>query len=107
MPTCDVKKQNTKSILELNIDYGYIGDVTVYDYGLITAINMGYEVKNCRLCKYQKSGFETSMSSIFCCLSKKYGTPAYAGKCQYFRLDNMRINEINKELPHVPISIVE
>ena len=57
MPTCDVKKQNTKSILELNIDYGYIGDVTVYDYGLITAINMGYEVKNCRLCKYQKSGF--------------------------------------------------
>lgn len=113
MPTCDVKKQNTKSILELNIDYGYIGDVTAYDYGLITAINMGYEVKNCRLCKYQKSGFETSiMSSIFCCLSKKYGTPAYpkqsdAGKCQYFRLDNMRINEINKELPHVPISIVE
>ncbi len=73
---------------------------------------MGYEVKNCRLCKYQKFGFETSMSPIFCCLSKKYGTPAYpkqsdAGKCQYFCLDNMRIHKINKELPHVPISIVE
>lgn len=112
MPACDVKKINPKSILELNIDYGYIDDVTAYDYGLITAINMGYEVKNCRLCKYQKSGFETSMSPIFCCLSKKYGTPTYpkqsdAGKCQYFRLDDMRIDVLNKELPNIAITKVE
>ena len=112
MPACNVKKINPKSILELNIDCGYIGDVAAYDYGLITAINMGYEVKNCRLCKYQKLGFETSMSPIFCSLSKKYGTPTYpkqsdAGKCQHFRLDNMRIDKLNKELSNIAIVKVE
>ena len=78
MPTCNEKKINPKSILELNIDCDYIGDITAYDYGLATAINMGYKVKNCKLCKYKRSGFLTSLSSsILCCLSKKYGTPMY------------------------------
>ena len=112
MPACNVKKINPKSILELNIDYSYIGNITAYDYGLVTALNMGYEVKNCRFCKYKKSGFETSMSPIFCCLSKKYGTPAYpkqseASKCQYFRLDKMLIELLNKKLPNIPIVKVE
>lgn len=112
MPTCNTKKMSPNSILELNIDYGYIGDTTAYDYGLATAINMGYKIKNCKLCKYKKSGFESSMSSIFCCLSKKYGTPTYpkqsdANKCQYFRLDMIRINTLNKELPNIAISKVE
>lgn len=82
------------------------------DYGLVIVLNMGYEVKNCRFFLYKKSGFEASMSPIFYRLSKKYGTPAYpkqseATKCQYFHLDKMLIELLNKKLPNIPIVKVE
>lgn len=110
MPTCDIKKLNSRAILELNIDHGYLGEITTYHYGLVTALNMGYDIKNCILCKYQKT--DSFGGERFCCLSKKFSTPTYpdqseANRCQYFRLDIPLINRIKMELSDIAIEKIE
>lgn len=82
------QKDNSKSILELAIaEPPY--NVSLYELGYAKAIEMGYDIRNCHLCKY----FKNSIEQNFCCLYKKYSTPQYpkgieAITCQYFRKDH-------------------
>lgn len=107
MPVCNEGRRNRSAILELNIDgdyCNYVGEPSIYDYGLIRALQEGLDIKNCRLCKFRRSGYETSMNPNFCCLSKKYGTPRYpeateAGQCKYFVLDNDKITKLIPSMP--------
>lgn len=107
MPVCNEGRRNRSAILELNIDgdyCNYVGEPSIYDYGLIRALQEGLDIKNCRLCKFRRSGYETSMNPNFCCLSKKYGTPRHpeateAGQCKYFVLDNDKITKLIPSMP--------
>ena len=106
MPMCNEGRRRPNALLELNIDSkaDYLGDITVYDYGLVYARNIGFDIKDCRLCRFHRSGFDTSMNPIFCCLYKKLGTPQYpdpaeAMQCSYFKLDEERIKKITESMP--------
>ena len=103
-------KDNPKAILELDIDSDYLGSPSIYDYGYAKAMELGFTVKSCVLCKYRKDGFESfyGNSPNFCCLHKKYGTPEYpdnkeAVDCQYYRINHDALNEIKAKLPQIPI----
>ena len=108
MPMCNEGRRRPTALLELNIDgnVDYLGDINVYDYGLVHARNIGLDVKDCRLCRYHRSGYDTSMNPIFCCLYKTCGTPQYpdpteAMQCRYFKPDEDRIKNINETMPPV------
>lgn len=105
----DGEREKSPVLLELNIDgnTNYLGDITVYDYGLVYARSIGHYIKNCRLCRYHSSGFDTP---IFCRLYKKCHTPkcsnpAEAMQCAYFKLDEERIKKIKETMP--PVQEVE
>lgn len=109
---CNEEKRNPNTILELNFDpktrYYIKDNRTVLEYGFVTAIKMGYNIKNCMLCKYCRPGFD---ELIFCCMSKKYGTPkspkqAEANKCIYYNINKARMDKVIHELSNVAISIV-
>lgn len=108
------KKDNPKAVLELNIDTYYLDYPTPYEIGYVTALNLGFNVKTCQVCKFRKDGFYSSYGSSanFCCLYKKYGTPQYpdskyAMSCQYYKLNNDLLKEIQQCLPSVAISVAK
>lgn len=113
-PTCNDGKMYSKAILELKFDYYECCDtpneyddteesITIYDYGFAVALQLGYEVKNCNLCKYLKQGYD---EPIICCLYKKYGTPkcpkqSEANGCKYYSFDNDKVEKITDKLKDV------
>lgn len=106
------KKDNPKAILELNVDCFYLDHPSPYEIGYVTAMHLGYDIKACQLCKFRKNGFDSpyGTSANFCCLYKKYGTPQYpdskdAMSCQYYRINNDLIAEIQQALSGIPISV--
>lgn len=106
------KKDNTKAILELNIDSFYLDHPSPYEIGYVIALNLGYDVKTCQLCKFRRNGFDSpyGTSANFCCLYKKYGTPQYpdskyAMSCQYYRINNDLIAEIQHALSRISVSV--
>lgn len=108
------RKDNPKAILELNIDRFYLDHPSPYEIGYVTALNLGYDVKTCQLCKFRKNGFDSpyGTSANFCCLYKKYGTPQFpdskdAMNCQYYRVDNDLIGEITQSLEDIIVSVAD
>lgn len=106
------KKDNPKAILELDIDSQYLNNPSLYEIGYVTALNMGYEVRTCQLCKFRKNGFDSpyGTSANFCCLYKKYGTPqnpksSDAMTCQYYRINNDLIAEIKQGMEQITVSV--
>lgn len=106
------KKDNPKAILELNIDTPYLYKPSPYEIGYVAAMNLGYEVKTCQLCKFRKNGYDSfySTSANFCCLYKKYGTPqnpksSDAMTCQYYRINNDLLAEIKQEMEQITVSV--
>ena len=106
------KKDNPKAVLELNIDAQYIYKPSPYEIGYVTAMNMGYQVKTCQLCKFRKNGFDSfyGTSANFCCLYKKYGTPqnpksSDAMMCQYYRVNEEQIAEIKQGMQQITVSV--
>lgn len=106
------KKDNPKAILELNVDSFYLDHPSPYEIGYVTALNLGYDVKTCQLCKFRKNGFDSpyGTSANFCCLYKKYGTPQYpdskdAMSCQYYRINSDFVADIQQELKSIPVSV--
>lgn len=109
-----------KAILELKFDYYECCDtpneyddtaeyITIYDYGFAVALQSGYDIKNCNLCKYHKQGYD---EPIFCCLYKKCGTPKYpeqleADSCEYYRIDKDKVEKIIDKLKNIHVSEVE
>lgn len=115
LPSCSElhNKRNRNSVLELNVDADLLAPVSPYELGIVKAIDLGFNVKSCTLCKYHRSGFDhMAAMPIFCCMSKKYGTPIYpdqkeAQSCQYYYPDQTRIETIRDEMKKVPITVVE
>lgn len=116
MPTCQEGKSKSYSILELNVDpeQDYLfQDPSVYDYGYAYALREGLDIKNCRICKYYKSGFSPwSNKPIFCKISSKVGTPRYphpteANSCEHYILDTERMELLKATLANIPIMKVE
>ena len=108
MPMCNEGRRRPNALLELNIDNpaDYLDDITSYDYGLVYARNIGFDIKDCRLCRFHRSSFDTCMNPIFCCLYKKLGTPQYpapaeAMQCPSFKPDEERIKKIIKSMPQI------
>lgn len=106
------KKDNPKAILELNIDTPYLYTPSPYEIGYVAAMNIGYEVRTCQLCKFRKNGFDSpyGTSANFCCLYKKYGTPqnpksSDAMTCQYYRINNDLIAEIKQGMEQITVSV--
>lgn len=111
-PNCEDihKKRNINSLLELNIDIDYFGNSTIYEYGLVKALSLGYKVKNCHLCKYMHAIY-LRRHPLFCCMSKNYGTPQHpkqnqAERCKYYVPNKKLIKEVNKALKSTKISEV-
>ena len=65
--------------------------------GLVYAVNKGFSFKNCHLCKYARD--DSFGGGIFCCMSKKYGTPCNpnqknASSCSYYTLNREMVREV-------------
>lgn len=108
------------SLLELNMDYYHSNFVSNTDtddayyfedydaehddylyrtlnIGLVYAVNKGFSFKNCHLCKYARD--DSFGGGIFCCMSKKYGTPCNpnqknASSCSYYTLNREMVREV-------------
>ena len=88
-----------ESVLELNISqhYPYTIPETIRTYGLAKAITLGYEIKNCAICKY--FCYDDYAEKYRCNLYKKYSTPHfpkqdYAHNCEYYNIDKRLINTL-------------
>lgn len=95
-------KLRDNSLLELNIDGVNLSEPTVYLYGLVKALSMGHQLKNCNLCKYVAQRY-TMGKRLFCYLSKKYNTPKhpkqnFANNCKYYTLNKTLINDTYNQL---------
>lgn len=116
--SCNAERHGSQTIIELIIH----DDISLYDkylieddipidhykIGLVYILNMGINIKNCSLCKYSRPGMNRP---LFCCMSKKYGTPQepqpeFAAKCQYYN-PYKTISIVKKILPHIPIMKIE
>lgn len=112
MLRCDVGKLKSKAILELNMDSdkcSYLGEMNLYEVGLMYAVHEGFKIKNCHLCKYHRVGED---SPIFCCMSKKYGTPrepkqTEASSCRYYTVDKEFFDKKEEYFAKVQISEVK
>lgn len=112
-PSCrDVmKKDNPKAILEFGIDAFYLGRPTPYELGYAKAIELGFDVKNCSLCKYRREAFDSYMSvPNICCLYKRYHTEQYprgqeAMNCQYYRINHESDNQLKAALKTTSIIV--
>lgn len=112
-PSCRevTKKDNPKAILELGIDAFYLGTPTPYELGFAKAVELGYDVKNCSLCKYRRNAFDSYMQvPNLCCLYKKYGAPQYpkgpeAMNCSYYRPNHENDEQLRVALESTPIIV--
>lgn len=85
--------------------------IPIYELGYAKATSLGYDVKNCSLCKYRKEAFDSYMAvPNICCLYKKYNTPQYpkgseALNCQYFRKNTESTNLLKSALETATIIV--
>ena len=110
------------SLLELNMDYYHSNAEHDYLYrtlemgehplniGLVYAVNKGFSFKNCHLCKYARD--DSFGGGIFCCMSKKYGTPCNpnqknASSCSYYTLNREMVREVTSLFSDIKISEVK
>ena len=89
-------KYSKYSVIELNIPCEYLSQPSPYEYGLVYLFDKGYNVRNCKLCKYYR---DVSMSGPICCLYKKCNTPKRpkqneAATCSYYTLNQKLIDEL-------------
>lgn len=103
-----LQKDNRKAILELAIDLPYEAQVSEYELGYAKAEEMGFDIKNCHLCKYLGSGFMGEPS--VCCLYKKFGTTQYpkgpeAMTCSYYRQNHENDEALREALQTTPIIV--
>ena len=112
-PSCRevMKKDNPKAILELGIDAFYLGEPTPYELGFAKAIGLGFDVKNCSLCKYRRNAFDSYMQlPNICCLYKKYNTEQYpkgpeAMNCPYYRINHENDDQLKTALETTSIIV--
>lgn len=83
---------------------------TPLNIGLVYAVNKGFSFKNCHLCKYARD--DSFGGGIFCCMSKKYGTPCNpnqknASSCSYYTLNREMVREVIPLFSDIKISEVE
>ena len=121
------------SLLELNMDYYHSNFVSNTDtddayyfedydaehddylyrtlnIGLVYAVNKGFSFKNCHLCKYARD--DSFGGGIFCCMSKKYGTPCNpnqknASSCSYYTLNREMVRKVTSLFSDIKISEVK
>ncbi len=105
------KKERVDTIFEASIDGDYFGAPSLYDFGYLAAKESGIQIKNCQLCKYHMIGYDrmNGNSPIFCCMSKKFGTPkypksSYAKECKYYREDRKQMDNIHKLMPPIVVA---
>ena len=103
-----------KSVLELNISrhYSYTEKETIRAYGLAKAITMGYEIKNCAICKY--ICYDGDTGKYRCNLYKRFSTPHFpkqdhAQNCEYYNIDKRLINTLASNIRNnkIVISVVK
>ena len=107
---CDSRnrKHSSHSLIEFNIDEGNAHG-NLLAIGLIKALDCGFNVKNCQLCKYLKEAWEGPM---FCTMSKNYGTPQHPNYsealiCKYYRINKERIEQERENMSRMLITRVE
>ena len=108
------RKDNANAILELNIDSFYLGSPSPYEIGYVTALNLGFDLKTCQLCKFRKKGYDSpyGTSANFCCLYKKYGTPMNpdskdAMRCAFYRINDELVKDIQSSLMSITVCVAE
>ncbi len=98
-----------KGVLELNIDSCTIPNSRVYEFGIIKSVSMGFEIKNCLLCKnYSPS---RSGRPAYCRLRDIYeisksSNPAEANKCADYSLDKGVYERNLRMFSNVAFSVV-
>lgn len=111
-PSCRevLKKDNQNAVLELAIDNYSSHPISSYELGYAKAAEMGYEIRNCHLCKYLRNLIDFLPEQNICCMYKKYGTPQYpkgpeATNCPYFRKNHDNAERIKHALETTTIIV--
>lgn len=106
-------KSDKKTLLELNVVYGYTVGYDYYSpyyYGLAKALDLGFKVKSCSICKYMvHNGIA---GEYICKLYKKFATPRcpepkFALGCNYYRIDAKLMKDVRESMSDVSIVRVE
>ncbi len=113
-------KSDKRTLLELNIIddimsssftpyYSPFG-ISPYYYGLAKAIDLGFKVKSCSICKYVV--YDDLSGEFICKLYKKLATPRcpepkFALGCTYYRIDAKLIKDVREAMSDVSITKVE
>ena len=104
--SCNDEKKNQEAALELRIDSYtsyYQWNIEGYDFGIVKARQMGYEIKNCSLCEHIHI-HNISKGPISCKLSfEKSLFPDLKNdiQCPYFKLNSDRVKKIEQSMPPI------
>lgn len=111
MPLCNIRKSpSTKCEFKIDDrDCTYINwgvGFTAYDYGFVKAMDLGYDVRVCALCKY------ISLTSAYCKKHHYYNTPKNpankeAMTCKYYSLNFCKVRDVREQLQKIRIEEVK
>ncbi len=84
------------------------------DICLLDAVDQGYNIRNCKLCKYHRyyADFYSSDVKLFCCLHKKFNLNKFpkqtdAQNCDYYSLDKHLVERVFDELTKYDVEVFE
>lgn len=95
--TCqDYKNRRKTSHFEMTIENNYIETNLFYLYGLIEAINCGFKVPNCYLCKHHK--YDSENGCLYCLIKSMVIKKGYeAVSCPEVEFDERQYQNINND----------
>ncbi len=104
------KTGKQKAILELNIDPYKIPYSRVYEYGVAKSLAMGFDIRNCVLCKNSSRSF--SGHTVYCNRRELHEisdplNPIEANKCPYYFFNRMMYEGILRMFSNVTSTVVE
>ena len=99
-----MRHHESKSVLELlieSVDFNVKYQIGVYGIGYIVAVEKGYDVRTCAMCRFHRPG--EWPFAFFCCLYKKRGTPqnpeAYeAIRCPHYTIDQSLVQAARDDM---------
>lgn len=97
------------SIFEITMRQLNDSQISAYDIGYVAALDAHVIDSACHLCKYRKESYNLEYGPNFCCMYKlradqnRYPHTREAQFCEFYKLDESRINTIREKMKQIPL----